>query len=83
MRKGASNNPGNKVSSYIVFWIGGNGEYDSFSLEEGLEIWNAAMINIGIRVRQPPFLGKDVKMRFHFFVNVGLKINSKFAVGPD
>ena len=83
MWKVSRNNPSYKISGNIISGIFRDGEYNTFSLKKGLEIWDTPMVNISVWVRQAPYLWKNLKMRFHFFMNISLEINFKFAVNPD
>ena len=80
MRQAAADPAGHQIAGLPVR----GGEFVTMSLEPGLDVWHAAMINVAIGARQAPSIRIGTEVCSHVLMNMGLEIKlERFAIGAN
>ncbi len=75
--------PGHEVADFVIVRVLGDGEGLAVAGEEGLQVRDAAVVDVGVRAFQAPELGVEAEVRFHVLVDLFLQVDAERAIGAD
>ncbi len=78
----AGQHPGHKVPGAIFAWVLRSRQNAAVPLEEGLEVWDAAMVYVRIGPGKSPVVRVFVEVIRHVSVDEALEINSQRSIRP-
>jgi hypothetical protein len=83
VRQIAGKHPRNQVSGKIVAFIARDVHSGACTLKELLEIRYAAVVDVGVRLRETPDARIERKVCSHVFVDENLEVDADGSVGAD
>ena len=75
--------PGHDIAGLVVAAIGGHRDRFAATIKEGLQVWNASMVDVCVGTFQSPFLRIGRKIRRHIFMDFFLQVDASVAKRSD
>lgn len=75
--------PGHEVAGFVIVRVLCDGEGLAVAGEEGLEVRDAAVVDVRIRPFQAPEFGVEAEMGLHVLVDLLLQVDAEGSVGAD
>ncbi len=83
VRQVSRQHPRNEIARKVSRWCARNLKLSPGALEEPLQVWNAAMVNVRVWFAQPPAFGVAAKVCPHVLMNQGLQVDTNRPVGAN